>query len=113
MTPSSSWLAPVLTLLTLAATLGVILDSNHRAAWAVGASIIVAITFALSIRQRVLKRPLDWTLSAPSLLGLTGRAAESFTRLETPVLLLVTSVLTYFFGRRERTIAGAAEGTAG
>jgi hypothetical protein len=104
--------APVLTLLTLGATLGVVIDPNHRFAFVVVTLVIVAVSVAMAIRDRIRKRSPDWRLAAPLLLGWTALAAVSFRSLETPVLLLALATLTYFLGRRERRLAAAAEATS-
>jgi hypothetical protein len=109
---SSPWLAPALTLLTVGATFGAIFDSNHRTTFVIVTCVIVAATFAMAVRDRILKRSPDFRLAAPALLSLTALAAESFHNLETPGLVLLTAVLTYFFGRRSRTAAGVAEAAA-
>jgi hypothetical protein len=111
-TPSSAWLAPALTLLTLGTTLGVIFDSNHRTAFVIATCLIVTGTLAIGIRDRSRKLSPDWRLLAPSLLGWTALASESLRSFEAPVLLLALAVLTYFFGRRERRVAAAAEATS-
>jgi polyketide cyclase/dehydrase/lipid transport protein len=108
----SNLLVPALTLLTLGTTLGVVRDPNQRIAFVVATFVIIAITFALAVRDRIRKQSPDWRLAAPALLGWAALAAVSFRNLETPVLLLALAALTYFLGRRERRLAAAAEATS-
>jgi hypothetical protein len=98
--------------LTLGATLGMLFDATHRAAFVVVTCVIVASTFAIAIRDRIRKRSPDWRLVAPWLLGWTALASESFRSFEAPVLLLVLAVVTYFLGRREHSLTAAAEATS-
>jgi Polyketide cyclase / dehydrase and lipid transport len=112
MTRSSPWLAPVLTLLTLAGTLGAALDANHRTAFALGTGIVVAGSMALFVGQRLLRRDLDWRLAAPLLVGVTALNALTADGLESSVAFAVVAVIAYFFAARERRIATAAEGTS-
>lgn len=107
-----SWLAPALTILTLAATLGVHFDSNHRVAFVVVTGVIVAGTFAIALGHRINKRSPDWRLVAPLLLAWTSLASESFRSFEAPLLLLALAVVTYFLGRRQGRLAAAAEATS-
>jgi hypothetical protein len=111
-TVSSSWLAPALTLLTLATTLGVHFDSNHRLAFVIVTVVIVAVTFAIALVDRMNKRSPDWRLVAPLLLAWTALASESFRSFEAPLLLLALAVVTYFLGRRQGRLAAAAEATS-
>ena len=112
MTRSSSWPAPVLTLLTLAATLGVVLDSKHRTPFVVGTWVLIIGSLALFVGQRILRRSPDWRLFAPALLGVTALAAESSYGLETAATFVVLAVITYFFATRESRVAAAAEATS-
>lgn len=112
MTRSNSWPAPVLTLLTLAATLGVVLDATHRTAFVVVTWVLIIGSYALFGVQRFLRRNLDWRLAAPSLLGVTALAAESSYGLETAVAFAVLAVVTYFYGTREGRLVAAAEATS-
>jgi preprotein translocase subunit YajC len=105
-------MAPALTLLTLAGAVGVILDTSHRTALLVFTAVVVVASMLVFIAQRILKRPLDWRLSAPLLLGVAALAAESTVRsygFQIAAIFAVMAVLTYFFGRRERRLAAAAE----
>ncbi|HEV2034806.1 MAG TPA: SRPBCC family protein [Candidatus Dormibacteraeota bacterium] len=113
MTRSSSWPAPVLTLLTLAATLGVVLDSKHRTAFVVGTWVLIIGSLALFVGQRILRRSPDWRLIAPYLVGVTALAAMTSYGLEAAVGFALLAVVTYFFGARERRVAAAAEATSG
>lgn len=112
MTRSSSWPAPVLTLLTLAATLGVVFDSKHRTAFVVGIWVLILGSFALFVGQRILRRAPDWRLIAPYLVGVTALAAMTSYGLETAVGIALLAVVTYYFGTRERRAAAAAEATS-
>ena len=112
MTVTSSWLAPALTLLTLATTLGVHFDSNHRIAFAIVTAVIVVATFGIAIADRMNKRSPDWRLVAPLLLAWTSLASELFRSFEAPLLLLALAVVTYFLGRRQGRLAAAAEATS-
>jgi hypothetical protein len=111
-TVTSSWLAPALTLLTLATTLGVHFDSSHRIAFVIVTVVIVAATFAIAFTDRINKRSPDWRLVAPLLLAWTSLASESFRSFEAPLLLLALAVVTYFLGRRQGRLAAAAEATS-
>lgn len=115
MTLSRSWTAPVLTLLTLAGTVGAILDSSHRTAFVVFTVAAIVASMGLFMVQRFLRRTLDWRLSAPVLVGITALAAGSTVRaygFETAATFAVLAVITYFFGRRERRLSAAAEATS-
>jgi hypothetical protein len=112
MTRSSSWPAPVLTLVTLAATLGIVFDSKDRTAFVVGTWVLIIGSFALFVGQRILRRSPDWRLIAPYLLGVTALAAETSYGLETAIGIAVLAVITYFFGTREGRVAAAAEATS-
>ncbi len=107
---SSPWPAPVLTLLTLMGSLGVVLDSNHRTSFVVFTAVVVMGSMVLFTAQRVLKRSLDWRLSASFLLGTTVLAAEAPRSygLGLAGVFAVLVVITYFLGRRERRLAAAA-----
>jgi hypothetical protein len=109
---ASSWLAPELTLLTLATTLGVHFDSKHRVAFVIATVVIVAATFAIAVADRMNKRSPDWRLVAPLLLGWTALASESLRSFEAPLLLLAVAAVTYFLGRRQGRLAAAAEATS-
>jgi hypothetical protein len=109
---TGSWPAPALTLLTVATTLGAHFDSNHRPAFVIVTFVIVAVTFAIALGDRVRKRSPDWRLIAPLLLGWTALASETFRSFEAPLLLLVLAAVTYYLGRRERRLAAAAEATS-
>jgi hypothetical protein len=112
MTRSGSWPAPVLTLLTLATTLGVAFDSKHRTAFVVGTWAIIIGSIALLVGLRILGRASDWRLMAPYLVGVTALAAMTSYGLETAVGLAFLAAVTYFFGTREHRAAAAAEATS-
>jgi hypothetical protein len=112
MTRSSPWPAPVLTLLTLAATLGVVLDSKHRTAFVIGTWVLVIGSLALFAGPRILRGTPDWRLAAPSLVGVTAVAAMTSYGLETALGFALLAVVTYFFGTREGRVAAAAEATS-
>jgi hypothetical protein len=112
MTRPSPWPAPVLTLLTLAGTLGAALDASHRTAFVVGTVIVVAGSMALFAGPRFMGRDLEWRLAAPFLLGVTAFNALTADGLESSLAFAIVAVITYVFATRERRIATAAEGTS-